>query len=262
MLKVTYEHFVGAIYDVDDTLLSNHPDDGDASNLHERSRLAATHAIGAELGLDTLLTVTLEENFKYFQEAPQHTVDSAVWTMLYQKKLVDSPMIDYDHPLLRAIVERKAELHIDLLKTAGKEVPGASAFVRGLEQNGLAGKQAIASGARLEEIRTFLNMYQISDIFPRRRIIARGDYQHAKPDPDPYHRAFKTLGLADTPKVRSHVLAVEDDPKGYLSALNAGLYVCVVTTMFPPEAFIAIQRPQYIATDMAELGEILEVPFA
>jgi beta-phosphoglucomutase-like phosphatase (HAD superfamily) len=262
MSVLRYTELAGAIYDVDDTLLNNNPNDGSPYNLHDRSRLAAIHAIGHEQGHEALLGVSADENIQAFRDAPTHTVDAAIWLILHRYGVVEQPDVMLDHPILNAIVERKANLHMDVLsKIENLEVLGASQLVRSLETNGLKGKQAIASGARLEEIELFLNKTKMTDIFPRSRILARGDYEHSKPDKEPFDKAFKTLGLPDTPHIRSRVLAIEDDPKGYLSAYAAGLYACAVTTRFPAEAFtVDGHRPHIIAANMQELGEQLGLP--
>lgn len=258
-MTLGYEDLVGAIYDVDDTLLSNRPNDGNPHNLHERSRLAAIHQVGQELGHASLQQITPEENREAFRHAPQHTVEAAVWSLLCTYGLAKG-QIDLEHPLLDAIVTRKVDLHESLLREKGVEVPGASTFITSWD-GGSPSPQAIASGARLSEITIFLEKYGLLPIIPRERTVAYGDYRQPKPDSEPFDKAFLTLQLDDTPTNRARTLAVEDDPKGTLSASRAGLYVCALTTRFSADELIQQgPRPHIIAANMTELGQALSLP--
>ncbi|HJQ08580.1 MAG TPA: HAD family hydrolase [Candidatus Saccharimonadales bacterium] len=258
---VTYEQLHGVIYDVDDTLLNNQPADGIPFNLHERSRLAAIHRVGQESGLEALALITPEENERAFLEAPEHTVDAAIWRLLHRYGIVDVAAINPTHNVLQKIIALKAELHMELLLSHGVEVAGASQFVHTLERNGLAGYQAIASGARLEEIQVFLGKYKLNPLFPRRRITARGDYDHPKPHQQPFERAFASLGLPDTAEVRARVAAFEDDPHGIASARKAGLYVCALTTRYPQEKFLeSAYPPHQVAANFVEYAQLFNLP--
>ncbi|HSX36022.1 MAG TPA: HAD family phosphatase [Patescibacteria group bacterium] len=259
-MSLPYEQYAGAIYDVDDTLLNNLPPDGDPFNLHERSRLAAIHGIARECGHAQLLSITAEENRTFFENAPHHTVDAAVWAALQSRGLAEGEL-DLSHDILTAIVERKAALHMDLLLASGVEVAGASSFVRSLECNGFSGRQAIASGARHDEIDAFLGKYGLAEIFPVARIIARGDYTNPKPDPESFDTAYRTLGLPDTAGMRASVLAFEDDPKGVVAALASGHTVGALTTRFEAEVFLDMPiKPHMIQRDFVEYADLLGLP--
>lgn len=256
-----YSEFVGAIYDVDDTLLNNFLDDGDPYNIHERSRLSAVHRVGEELGLPILKKVTAEDNRLAFREAHEHTVDAAVWNILTRNGLITDTQFDPSHPLVQKIIDYKAAEHAGLLELAS-EVRGSSNFVDRLERNQLEQKQAVASGARHEEISAFFARHPLlENALPRSRRIARGDFTRAKPHPEPFDRAFALLGLPDTPEVRRRVLFFEDDPKGIESGLRAGMFACALTTRFPADAFLASKyKPNLIAADFVEYANLLRLP--
>lgn len=253
-MPLSYTHFVGVLYDVDDTLLSNHPDDGNPYGLHERSRFDAIQSFAKKHNVPSLLKLTHKENGEFFLSAPAHTIDATAWNILQAYGIIPKSY-NPEHPLVVEIVEEKARLHMKLLQTLGTEVPGATAFVRALEQHGLAGKQGIASGARHDEIEVFLKKYGLLKMLPKSRTVARGDYTEPKPNPDPFNRAFLLLGLPDTLKMRARTLAIEDDPRGVESAVRAGLYVVALTTRYPANVFQkGTYRPKLIARDLIDLA--------
>jgi HAD superfamily hydrolase (TIGR01509 family) len=56
-------------------------------------------------------------------------------------------------------------------------------------------------------------------------VLAKGDYQRCKPDPDPYLRALERLGLAP-----ERCLVIEDSARGLRAAKGAGLTCWVIPT--------------------------------
>lgn len=71
--------------------------------------------------------------------------------------------------------------------------------------------------------------------------------ENPKPHPEVYNKGFKTLRLPES--ARQHVLAVEDDQRGILSAHNAGLITCAITTRFPRDYFIKQATPPDLIVD-------------
>ena len=256
MNRQTYKDFQAVIYDVDDTLLDNHSADF-PYGMHEYSRFMAIQQIGRELGLSAFEAVTHEQNAQSFLNASEHSVEGALWRLMADLQLVDGA-IQHDHDWVRRIVARKARLHEELLATNSSEVNGASHFVRTMGQHGVM--QAIASGALRSEIAIFLHKYSLETYFPEKHSIAKGDYEHAKPHPESFERAFQTLSLLDTPASRAQVIAFEDDPKGIESAKRAGLFVCALTTRFSADILMeARYRPDLIARDFEEYADIFQI---
>lgn len=222
----------GAVFDVDDTLLDNqHPEVGP---LHERSRFEAVMHIADKYKIDSLKTLTHEENTEAFMNATVHSLAGAVWEILCQKGIATGD-IDLSHPLLCAIVELKNELHADVLRKHGKAVLGAVELVDHLvAHDAIAAKMAVASSAYRRDIDIFFDeLYpDLRQFFPADRIVAYEDIPHGqgKPHPEPFDRAFRLLRLPDAE--RQNVIAFEDDPRGVQSAKAAGLYVCAITTRF------------------------------
>jgi beta-phosphoglucomutase-like phosphatase (HAD superfamily) len=238
------ETIKGAIFDVDDTILDNQAG-VEFGTIHEHSRREAIHHVAEKYNLPNLASVTAQENLDAFHNATTHSLDGAVWEVLYLKKIIDSKELDPDNELLKEIVLLKNELHIDSLRTLGREVMNASVFVDVLaSQFRIEGKMAIASSAIRRDINIFLDeLTSLRRYFPDERIVSYEDIPHGlgKPHPEPFNRAFATLGLLDSD--RPSVVAFEDDPRGIISAKKAGLFVCAITTRF------AKDHPQLVAAE-------------
>jgi len=254
-----YTDFAGVIFDVDDTLLDNKPP-GTTMGLHEYSRLLTAHEIGKRRGNLNLQKFTARQCAQAFEDAPEHSLRGAVWQMLVMAGEVTDGEVQPDHPLLIEMMIRKDELHEGVLRTKGREVSGATRFVKALAANGLEHKLAIASTACRRDIDIFLGMTDLIRFFPDARIIAREQLTHAKPHPQAFNLAFATLGLPEG--TRTQVVAFEDDPRGIMSAKAAGLYTCAITTRFTKKdlAKLAVP-PDLIADSYAEFARLFDLPF-
>lgn len=243
----------GVIFDVDDTLLNNFPPEF-PFGLHEHTRLRVAHEIGRRHNIAALRTFTDEDSLRAFTEAPEHSLHGALWQTLIMTKLA-SGNIQRDHPLVTEMMILKEELHEEVLRQHGHEVPGASAFIEELATNhGLADRLAVASTANPRDIKLFFEKYDLHRFFPAHRIISREQFTHAKPHPEPFEIAFKTLGLPN----KTGIVAFEDDPRGVQSAKAAGLYVCAITTRVRREQFEVMDTPpDLIAASYADFRRLL-----
>lgn len=77
-------------------------------------------------------------------------------------------------------------------------------------------------------------------------VLARGDYQHAKPHPEPYLTALKRFGASE-----AETLVVEDSARGLNSAVAAGIDCAVVHN-----AFTHAQDFSQASHRIASLGEL------
>jgi len=242
----------GAIFDVDDTLLDNKPGIP-GQGLHERSRLAAVHTVGKEHGIPALEELTAQQNLDAFLNAPVHTLEAAVWNILVMTGIADSEVVNPEDQVFKEIVALKNELHKDILREFGAEVPGAVNFVRSLGQGNLRDKLAIASTAVRQDVDMFLSMTGLDDLFPSARIKTKESITHPKPNPEVFNLAFMSLGLEDKDKRR--VCAFEDDPRGIMAAKAAGLYVCAITTRFDRKSLGELEvAPDLIADSYKEFA--------
>jgi beta-phosphoglucomutase-like phosphatase (HAD superfamily) len=245
----------GVIFDVDETLLDTGVADRENA-LHERARLQAVHEAGERHGIPELTALTPAENLRGFLDAPVHSLESAVWHILYMCGVAPTDQIEPQNALLREIVDRKDELFETLLRTEGKPIPGAVEFVRWIADSGLQNTMAIASTAIRRDIDIFLEMTSLLPLFPNERIISKADVTHAKPHPEAFEKAFTALGLPDA--ARSHVLAFEDNPRGIMSAKAAGLFTCAITTVSPRSELATLDiAPDLIADSFDEFRQLL-----
>lgn len=245
----------GVIFDVDDTLLNNYPAHI-PMGLHEHSRLQTAHAVGERHGIRGLQTFTMEQSFQAFRDAKIHSVHGAIWQMLIMTEQVKGE-VQFDHPLLVEMVQLKDEIHEEVLRVHGREVPGATKFIQALVRAGLQNRLAVASSANPRDVNLFFDIADLHQYFPSERIITRVDVEHTKPHPETFEKAFKTLKL----KSKKGVLAFEDDPRGVQSAKAAGLYVCAITTRFSREVFEATETPpDLICNSFAEFAAALGLP--
>lgn len=260
MLQFSEMH--GAIFDLDDTLLDNGPIDKPELWLHSRSRSAAVQQIASEQGIEALSTLTEAENGRAFLTASVHSLEGAIWNILFMKGLVGNNIIDTSNPLfslVTQIAKRKDELHESIIREHGVEVPGASDFIKRLATNGLAEHLALATNAIRRDVHIFLDKYDLHSYFPPERIISYEQVTRPKPDPQCFDLAFRTLGLPDS--ARPFVAGFEDNPRGIRSIHAAHLFSCVITTRLAAnDPILAELNPGLVADTYDEFAAMLNVP--
>jgi beta-phosphoglucomutase-like phosphatase (HAD superfamily) len=241
---------LGAIFDVDDTLLDNKPGML-GRGLHEKSRLTAIHDVGERHGIAALANLSLEDNLRGFLDAPVHSLEGAIWNIFMMTGVADSEVMNSDDPLMREIVAAKAKLHAEIIKNEAEEVPGALTFVQALSGTLPKGRMAIASTAPRSEVDQFFAKAGFDKYFPSGQIITKDMTTHVKPHPQSFNLAFEIFKLPES--ARRQVCAFEDDPRGILAAHAAGLYVCAITTRFNREHLAGLELPpDYIADSYQE----------
>jgi beta-phosphoglucomutase-like phosphatase (HAD superfamily) len=236
----------GAIFDVDDTLLDNFPGEP-GQGLHERSRLAAVQEVGKEMGIPELVNLSPLDNKNAFLDAPVHTTEAAVWNILMMTGLADTEVMNPENEIFKKIVTLKDKNHLSILRQFGKEVPGATAFVRALCENGLKGKLAVASSAARQDVDIFFGMTGLGAYFPAERVFTKESITHPKPHPQAFNLAFDSLDIAEAD--RAQVCAFEDDPRGIMAAKAAGLYTCAITTRFDRDKLGGLEVPPDLIAD-------------
>lgn len=247
---------LGIIFDVDDTLLDNHPPTSELG-LHELSRLLAFREVGDRYGITKLAAIEHELNRGIVKRSKEHSTDGHVWQALYELGIVGTDIVDHSDVLLNEIADRKHELYDPVLKEFGMPLPKAVEFVKAVYIL-TDGRIAIASGARYSNIITFLEMTGLGDYFMPDRIICNQHISHAKPDPEAFELAFKTLGLPD--QARSRVIAFEDEPKGIASAKAAGLFTAAITTRYDRHDLESSNpAPDIIRASYVEFAEALSI---
>lgn len=242
------EQILGAIYDIDDTLLRSQPTDDPLSNLHQIARLAALRTIAdKDSSYAQLKDVDPQENYDSFAASPVHTASGAFYTLLKNRGILTGD-VDPTHPLILELVALKDEAYGKLLPLYGRAVEGADSFVRDFSaHHSIDSYNAIASTATLRDIKTFLGMTDLTVLFPDERIIDVAKVSQPKPDPEAFNSAFLALGLPES--ARGKVVAFEDDPRGIASAREAGLFVCGITTRYSREFLENLDSAPHLVAD-------------
>lgn len=244
----------GAIFDVDDTLLDN-KSASKGHGLHELSRRTAIHTVGGRHGIPALAELSIEDNYQGFITAPAHTLQAAVWNILYRAGTADSEVINPHHSLLNEIMQLKNNLHADVLRQHGVEVKGARAFVHGLAQrHNIRRKLAIGSSAIMRDITMSLDVIRLRNYFPAGRIVSVEGVTHPKPHPEVFQKAFAKLDLPDS--ARERVWIFEDDLRGVVAGVAAGHPVATITTRFSKKEFMSQPvKPTIVGDSYEELAE-------
>ncbi len=102
--------------------------------------------------------------------------------------------------------------------------PGAAELLDLLDELRLP--RAIATSSARTTVERHLERHGLTDRF--QRIVAAGDYERSKPDPEPFLRAAE--GLAVPPQA---CLAIEDSHHGVRSASAAGMMTIMVPDLLP-----------------------------
>ncbi|MDY0395948.1 pyrophosphatase PpaX [Virgibacillus halophilus] len=177
----------------------------------------------------------------------------------YGQRFSDEEIRAFNGPPLldtfRAISEEKAEemiaaykrhnLHFhDRYVTAFPEVIET---IRKLKDAGI--KTAIVSTKARESVHKGLNLVGLDGMFDA--IITLDEVTHAKPHPEPIHKA---LGLLDSSA--EHALMVGDNYHDIEAGKNAAVATAAVAWSHKGEAFLQTFKPDYMLHSMADLLDI------
>ena len=117
--------------------------------------------------------------------------------------------------------KRKTDLYHQIANGRFQPVPGAVAFVRGLQRQNVP--RALATSASPRSVAAVLEDLGLTGEFPV--IVTADDVERGKPDPEVYLAAASGLGV--TPR---HCVVFEDSLVGVEAALRAGMIPIGLTT--------------------------------
>ena len=129
--------------------------------------------------------------------------------------------------MIQRLVERKAKLLLEHLKTNLSVYPGIADFMAMTAQHY---RLAIVSGALRHEIEFSLEAAGIRKQF--QHITAAQDVQNGKPDPEGYLHTLAVLNR-QSPVTASECLVIEDTIHGIQAAHAAGMRCLAVSNTFP-----------------------------
>jgi HAD superfamily hydrolase (TIGR01509 family) len=116
------------------------------------------------------------------------------------------------------LISRKSVYYFGAIEQKNVLFEGAASAIRAAAGRGPV---AIASGARIGEIRHILGSAGLLDCFST--IVAAEDVQRGKPDPEPFRLAFERLRKSCVTLLPAQCVAVEDSIGGIQSAHGAGM---------------------------------------
>jgi HAD superfamily hydrolase (TIGR01509 family) len=130
---------------------------------------------------------------------------------------------------MNSIIERKTELHRELIKENLPLFPGVVTFIKNVSRHYSLG---LVSMARRVEINHVLERAQLENIFAV--IVSAEDVNVCKPDPTCYRLALERLNEQrgasnESPVLPEECLVIEDAPPGIQSGLGAGMRTLGVT---------------------------------
>jgi HAD superfamily hydrolase (TIGR01509 family) len=125
--------------------------------------------------------------------------------------------------------------------------PGVLELLDTLDELGLP--RAIATSSSHRTVERHLLAYDLAGRF--QAVVGHGDYDKAKPAPDPFLQAAARLGVAP------HIcLALEDSHNGVRSAYSAGMMTIMVPDLLEPTSEIQ-SFCVYVARDLHEVRRML-----
>lgn len=136
---------------------------------------------------------------------------------------------------VRELMERKAEIFVDLVRREDPLIAGVETFIGRLVEHGV--RRAVCSGALLSDIREMLANTDLFDKFEV--IVTADDVKKGKPDPEGYLLALDKLNATETePIAAGQCVVVEDSHWGLAAAAAAGMHRVAVTNTYGREDLI------------------------
>jgi beta-phosphoglucomutase len=187
--------YAAVVFDMDGVLLDSEP-------LHHEVLNAVLAAEGCEL--------SFEQYRPYIGTTLEYT-----WTDLIERLSLTGPIASY--------IARYDEGILEGYRRHSELAPGAYALLETLTRLGI--RRAVASSSQTSWVETCLQTMGVRDFF---EVVVTGEMvTRSKPDPEIYRLAATRLDVDPT-----RCLAIEDAPKGVLSARAAGMTVVGVRTPY------------------------------
>jgi len=122
---------------------------------------------------------------------------------------------------LRKMLDDKEAMFKRIVKV--RFIPGARQWIKALHRHGV--RLALVTGTSRHEMQRILpkSLREMFDV-----IITGNDVRHGKPDPEPYRKAVRKLGIS-----AREGIVVENAPLGIQSATAAGLACYAISTSLP-----------------------------
>ncbi len=166
---------------------------------------------------------------------------------LYAKHSADLPASK-----LEELIRRKSVYYFRAI--AGKRVM-FSAAPAAVQAAATRCPLAIASGAKIDEIRHILDQHGLLGCF--KAIVAAQDVKYGKPHPEPFVRAFEKLQELNASLTASDCVAIEDSIGGIESAHGAGMRCLAIAHSYDRER-LRTANPEWVIESIADFVPWLE----
>ncbi len=150
------------------------------------------------------------------------------------------------------LIRRKSVYYFRAIAEGAVLFPDAAAAVKAAADHYAL---AIASGARIEEIRHILAQADLGSCF--RAIVSAEDVEYGKPHPEPFLRAHAKLREKDGALEVSECVAIEDSIGGIQSAHRAGMRCVGVAHSYGADRLRAAD-PEWVIDSIADFKTWLE----
>jgi HAD superfamily hydrolase (TIGR01509 family) len=242
----------GFIFDADDTLLLSGENIAEGSlGLHNLSRKLAAQRIAETYDLEALFELPDTAYASAYHRSPYHTSEGANHQLLVDAGVFEKDReFDPDDTYVKAMTAVKDKEYSGLMVNLAEPVPGSLEFVSKLHQVGFAGALAIATTARLKDIKSFNMAQGFAQYIPPEFIVAIEDTKKPKPEPEAYLTAASFIGVSEDKLHRVGVF--EDHPRGIAAARKAGMIVHGLATVYSEKDLMELPidvRPHYVAKD-------------
>jgi beta-phosphoglucomutase len=152
---------------------------------------------------------------------------------------------------LDELIRRKGVYYFSAIEEKNVLFDGAADAVRAAAARGPV---AVASGARVGEIRHILGKGGLLDCFST--IVGMEDVRRGKPDPEPFALAFARLGERLPGLSREECAAVEDSLGGIRSAHSAGM-PCLGVAHSYSRSRLEEAKPKWVIDSISDFSEWL-----
>jgi len=152
---------------------------------------------------------------------------------------------------LDELIRRKGAYYFSAIEQKNVLFDGAANAVRAAAARGPV---AVASGARIGEIRHILGKADLLDCFST--IVAMEDVRRGKPDPEPFSLALTRLRESLTGLAPEDCAAVEDSLGGIQSAHSAGMQ-CLGVAHSYPRSRLEAAKPKWVINSISDFSEWL-----
>lgn len=214
-------------------------------------------SLGAHYSTETaaLAHMAEEEGDERFTSIPESIVKEARRNGSNDLSIIGGALVmagvvqDIEDERVLKTVLHKRKLYNALCKAGMDAQPFATRFLRTIHSR-TPNTSFICTTAHLEEVSPFLRKHDLTNLFPRERLVVQEDVgqEHLKPHPLAYQIPLRRIGETDA----ASFAAYEDTPVGIRAARRAGMVVVAIATTHTEEELIAA-NPDFLFEDHREL---------